>query len=118
MRFEKPIYGREPLWRVLRLALSGFVVLGNGARAIRMSPPRLAGRLAILMLLTAPAAANAYMGPGLGLGVISVAFGFFGSIVLGFFAILWYPIKRFLRRRRQAARSLPVAAIEAEEPGE
>jgi hypothetical protein len=70
---------------------------------MRLNPPRLAGRLAILMLLAAPAAANAYMGPGLGLGVISVVLGFIGSIVLGFFAILWYPVKRFLRRRRQAA---------------
>lgn len=116
MRFEKPMYGREPLWRVLRLAPSGFLALVSAARAMRMSPPRLAGRLAILMLLTVPAGANAYMGPGLGLGMISVALGFFGSIILGFFAILWYPIKRFLRRRRQAASPLP--AIEAEEPGE
>ena len=67
-----------------------------------MSPPRLAGWLAALLLFTVPAAANAYMGPGLGLGLISVVLGFIGSITLGFFAVLWYPVKRFLRRRRRA----------------
>ena len=70
---------------------------------MRLSPPRLAGWGAVLSLLAVPAAANAYMGPGLGLGLISVALGFIGSITLGFFAILWYPVKRFLRRRRRAA---------------
>jgi len=82
-----------------------------------MSPPRLAVRLAILLLLAAPAAANAYLGPGLGLGLISVALGFIGSIGLGFFAILWYPVKRFLRRRRAARLRSPVDT-EAEKSGE
>jgi len=85
---------------------------------MRISPSRLAGRLAILLLLTAPAAANAYMGPGLGLGLISVALGFIGSITLGFFAILWYPVKRFLRRRRQAKAQPTSTATESEKTGE
>lgn len=81
-----------------------------------MSAPRLAGWGAALLLLAAPAAANAYMGPGLGLGLISVALGFIGSIVLGFFAVLWYPVKRLLRRRRQA--KAPSTPTESEETGE
>lgn len=81
-----------------------------------MSAPRLAGWGAALLLLTAPTDANAYMGPGLGLGLISVALGFIGSIILGFFAVLWYPVKRLLRRRRQAkARPTP---SKPEETGE
>ena len=92
----------------------------GGDRAMRLSPARLAGHLAILLLLTAPAAANAYMGPGLGLAMVSLVLGFFGSIFLGFVAILWYPIKRFLRRRRKAAPPSPppVASTEAEKPDE
>ncbi|MFA6114045.1 MAG: hypothetical protein WC729_08630 [Sphingomonas sp.] len=46
--------------------------------------------LAVLMLLVTPAAANAYLGPGLGLGVLSVAIGGFASVVLGFLGVLWY----------------------------
>ena len=85
-----------------------------------MSPPRLAGWLAVLLLFTVPAAANAYMGPGLGLGLISVALGFIGSITLGFFAVLWYPVKRFLRRRRQtkAPPTSTSTPIESEKTGE
>ena len=83
-----------------------------------MSPPRLASWLAVLLLSTVPAAANAYMGPGLGLGLISVVLGFIGSITLGFFAVLWYPVKRFLRRRRQAKAQPTPTATESEKTGE
>ena len=47
-------------------------------------------------LLSAPA--QAYIGPGAGAGVIAVVFGVIGSIFLAFVAILWYPIKRLLKR--------------------
>jgi len=38
----------------------------------------------------------AYIGPGLGGGVIAVILGFIASIFLAIFAIFWYPIKRML----------------------
>lgn len=44
--------------------------------------------------------AEAYVGPGLGAGTIGVILGFLASIVLAVFAILWYPIKRFLKRKK------------------
>ena len=53
------------------------------------------------VLLGAPAAAHAYMGPGLGMGAISVALGIVGSILLGIVSIVWYPVKRLLRRLRR-----------------
>ena len=37
--------------------------------------------------------ANAYIGPGLGLGALSVIFGIFTVIILGIFGILYFPIK-------------------------
>lgn len=45
-------------------------------------------------------AAEAYVGPGLGAGTIGVILGFLASIFLALFAILWYPIKRFLKKRK------------------
>lgn len=57
--------------------------------------------LAVLMLLATPAAAHAYLGPGLGMGALSLVMGVLGSFVLGFVAILWYPLKRLLRRLRR-----------------
>ncbi len=44
--------------------------------------------------------ASAYIGPGLGLGAISVALGILGSIVLAIFGLFWYPIKRILNKRK------------------
>lgn len=44
--------------------------------------------------------ASAYVGPGLGAGTLGVIAGFIGSIFLGLFAIVWYPIKRLLKRTR------------------
>ncbi|WP_254428790.1 MULTISPECIES: hypothetical protein [unclassified Ruegeria] len=46
--------------------------------------------------------AQAYVGPGLGLGTIAVVLGVIGSIFLAIFAIIWYPAKRILRKRRAA----------------
>jgi len=43
----------------------------------------------------------AYIGPGMGGGVIAAVIGFFAAIVLGLWAILYYPIKRALKKRRE-----------------
>ncbi len=51
-------------------------------------------------LLSPPA--YAYIGPGMGLGGIGIVLGIIGSIILAFFAILYYPVKRFLKRMKAA----------------
>jgi Na+-driven multidrug efflux pump len=55
--------------------------------------------IAIFSLL-ADAPAHAYLGPGLGMGAVGVALGVVGSILLGIFSIIWYPVKRLWRRMR------------------
>ena len=50
--------------------------------------------------------AHAYIGPGMGGGVIAVIIGFFAAIVLGLWAILYYPIKRALKKRKEKKISL------------
>jgi hypothetical protein len=55
---------------------------------------------AALLLAITPSTAQAYMGPGLGLGAIGVAMGVIGSIFLGIVSVVWYPIKRLVRRLR------------------
>jgi len=57
----------------------------------------------ILVVTTSPAAA--YIGPGLGAGTIAVVLGIIGSVFLALFAIIYYPIKRMLRRKKQSAKS-------------
>ncbi len=60
---------------------------------------RKAGFLALAALLSAamPDPALAYMGPGIGLGVIATSLGILGAILLGLVSLLWYPMKRLVR---------------------
>ena len=45
--------------------------------------------------------AFAYVGPGMAGGVIAAVIGFFVAIVVGIFAILYYPIKKFLSKKKE-----------------
>jgi hypothetical protein len=67
---------------------------------MRMKTQPLLLSLALLAALAAPVPAFAYTGPGLGLGAIGVALGLVGSILLGLASLIWYPVKRMLRRMR------------------
>ena len=49
--------------------------------------------------------AQAYLGPGLGMGAIGSALGVIGGIFLGIFAVIWYPIKRLWRAIRGPKKS-------------
>ena len=50
-----------------------------------------------LLLMLLPLTAEAYIGPGLGTGVIGVVLGILASIVLMLIAIVWYPLKRLFK---------------------
>ena len=65
-----------------------------------LTPPRALGLMSACLLLFAPAIAQAYTGPGLGLGALGVAFGIVGSLFLAIASVLWYPVKRLFRRMR------------------
>tara|TARA_B110000090_G_C13022050_1_gene308439 strand:- start:67 stop:288 length:222 start_codon:yes stop_codon:yes gene_type:complete len=51
-----------------------------------------------LLLISMPS--YAYIGPGMGGGVITAIIGFFAAILLGLWGILYYPIKRALKNRK------------------
>ena len=53
-----------------------------------------------LSLLLIPFLSYAYIGPGMGGGVIAAIVGFFAAILLGLWGILYYPIKRALKNRK------------------
>ena len=50
--------------------------------------------LALACVLVSPEPALAYVGPGLGLGVLGVVLGVVFSIFLAIVGVVWYPIKR------------------------
>ena len=58
-------------------------------------------KILLLSLFIASLPTHAYIGPGMGGGVIAVIIGFFAAIVLGLWAILYYPIKRALKKRKE-----------------
>ena len=55
-------------------------------------------RLTFLFLLLLPLNAYAYLGPGLGAGTVGAIFGVIGAIFLAIFAVVYYPIKRLLKK--------------------
>jgi len=57
-----------------------------------------------LFLISMPS--YAYLGPGMGGGVIAAIVGFFAAILLGLWGILYYPIKRALKNRKDKKMSL------------
>jgi hypothetical protein len=47
-------------------------------------------------LLAAPAAADAYIGPGAGISVIGTALAFVGAVIFVIVGFVWYPLKRLV----------------------
>ncbi|MEJ8573163.1 hypothetical protein [Microbaculum marinum] len=58
---------------------------------------------ALLTLMSLTSVAHAYIGPGAGAGTIAVVLGVLASIAMAFAAIVWYPIKRLVRKRKVAS---------------
>lgn len=66
--------------------------------------------IALILILGQPAIAFAYVGPGAGLSIIGSLLAFLAAIVVGVFGFLWFPIRRFLRKRKQAAEQVAADA--------
>ena len=54
-----------------------------------------------ILLFTLSSLAQAYVGPGAGLSAIGSIIAFLGAILLLIVGFLWYPIKRFLKRKHK-----------------
>ena len=57
-----------------------------------------------LFLISMPS--YAYLGPGMSGGAIAAIVGFFVAILIGLWGILYYPIKRALKNRKDKKMSL------------
>ena len=55
----------------------------------------------IIVLLSISSPVLAYLGPGMGGGVIAGVLGVIGAVLLAIFGILYYPIKRMLKNRNK-----------------
>lgn len=62
--------------------------------------------LAIAILaLTVASPAEAYIGPGAGLGAIAAILGGIAAFFMMLAGLVWYPVKAMLRKRREAKRA-------------
>lgn len=57
--------------------------------------------LASLISFIFPNPVFAYVGPGMGGGMIAAILGIVGAIFLALFGIIYYPVKRALKRRKK-----------------
>ena len=58
--------------------------------------------LIVCLLMLAPNAAQAYVGPGAGLSAIGSFLAVGAAVLLAIVGFIWYPIKRLLRKVRKA----------------
>lgn len=58
--------------------------------------------LIVCLLVLAPSAAQAYVGPGAGLSAIGSFLAVGAAVLLAIVGFIWYPIKRLLRKFRKA----------------
>jgi hypothetical protein len=68
---------------------------------MHMIPHRISALTGAILLTATPAIAQAYSGPGVGLGAIGVVLGILGSVFLMTVSLIWYPVKRLIRSLRQ-----------------
>lgn len=54
------------------------------------------------ILFLVPLQAQAYIGPGLGLGMAAAVLGLLVAFILLLAGLVWLPVRRFLRQRRQS----------------
>ena len=69
--------------------------------------------ITVIVLTLTSMSAHAYVGPGLGLGVIGTLIGGVLVILLAVAGVVWYPIKRLLKKRKAAGNSFEESAVDA-----
>ena len=60
--------------------------------------------LALVIAVALPTPVLAYIGPSLSGGAVAATLGIVGSILLALFGVIYFPIKRALKRRKEAAK--------------
>ena len=91
-------------WRSMKSLLSKDFAVRNLRMLARASS------VAALLMFSLPA--SAYIGPGIGAGTVAVVLGIIASVGMAAFAILWYPMKRMLKKRKAEQAQ---AAVQADE---
>ena len=54
----------------------------------------------IFLFLLIPNYSFAYLGPGMGGGLLAASIGIVVAIFAAIFGVLWFPVKRFLKKKK------------------
>ena len=54
-----------------------------------------------ILFYTISTPSNAYLGPGVGGGIIAATIGVIIAILAAVFGLIWFPIKRILKKRKE-----------------
>ncbi len=57
--------------------------------------------LTTLLFFSLTTSSNAYLGPGVGGGVIAATLGIIIAIFAALFGLIWFPIKKLLKNRKK-----------------
>jgi hypothetical protein len=57
--------------------------------------------LTIFLFFFITTSSNAYLGPGVGGGVIAATLGVVIAIFAAIFGLIWFPIKRLIKKRKE-----------------
>lgn len=58
----------------------------------------------IVALISLNNSVLAYLGPGMGGGLIAAVLGVIAAVLIAIFGVLYYPIKRMLKNRKKKAK--------------
>jgi len=92
-------------------ALAQFSPTNERIRRPILNPIRLAALLAAVLGVVLPSPALAYIGPGAGLGAIAVTVALLLGVVLLVIGLVWYPLKRLLKRNASGGRRVRSCAV-------
>jgi heme A synthase len=67
---------------------------------------------ALLLLVSLAGSAMAYIGPGAGISVLGSLLGILTTILVAIAAIIFWPLRKFMKRRKARRNSLPDADTE------
>jgi hypothetical protein len=57
--------------------------------------------LTTLLFFIITTSSNAYLGPGIGGGLIAATLGIIVALIAAIFGLIWFPIKRLLKKRKE-----------------
>ena len=62
--------------------------------------------LIILIFNLLSTSSNAYIGPGMGGGLVAATLGIIVAIIAAIFGLIWFPLKSFFNKRKQNRRKI------------